>query len=132
MSNESFGFVYILANNYMPDVYKVGMTTRSPQARAAELSSATGVPEAFDVVYYAEVKNPALEERRVHARLAEYRVNEGREFFIASLDVIVDAIRNEEAAFTASETIIYSEWGWGVVSHYAPSMVVPVSSEVLQ
>lgn len=38
------GWVYILSNEYMPGIYKIGMTTNSPEARAKELSSATGVP----------------------------------------------------------------------------------------
>lgn len=130
---RSFGFIYVLGHEFMPGVYKIGMTTRSPQARAAELSGATGVPSPFDVLYYAEVANPALEERRVHTQLAEYRVNECREFFDADLEVILAAIRNEDAAFTAKETLLYSEWGWGV-DRIRPSkmMMATTSSEVLQ
>lgn len=129
---RSFGFIYVLGHDLMPGVYKIGMTTRSPQARAAELSGATGVPSPFDVLYYAEVANPALEERRVHIHLAQYRVNENREFFAADLDVILDAIRNEEAAFTASETLIYSEWGWGVNRARPTKLMATASSEVIQ
>ena len=107
---RSFGFVYVLQNIEMPEVYKVGMTTRSPHARAAELSSATGVPVIFDVVYYAEVANPMAQEKRVHEALAEYRVNHGREFFKADLYMIIQAIKDPASAFTNDETSIYSEW----------------------
>ena len=39
-----YGFIYVLSNMHMPDIYKVGMTTKAPHARAAELSATTGVP----------------------------------------------------------------------------------------
>lgn len=107
---RNFGFVYVLRNLEMPDIYKVGMTTRSPHARAAELSSATGVPVIFDVVYYAEVADPMAQEKRVHEALAEYRVNHGREFFKADLYTIIQAIKDPASAFTNDEPPIYSEW----------------------
>lgn len=107
---RSFGFVYVVQNLEMPDVYKVGMTTRSPHARAAELSSATGVPMSFDVVYYAEVADPMAQEKRVHKALEKYRVNAGREFFKTDLYTIIQAIKDPETAFTDDEPPIYSEW----------------------
>lgn len=107
---RSFGFIYVLGNVSMPDVYKVGMTTRSPNARAVELSSVTGVPTPFDVVYYAEVADPTAQEKRVHAALSTYRVNNGREFFQADLFTIITAIKNPDADFTSNQVPIYSEW----------------------
>lgn len=107
---RSFGFIYVLANASMPDVYKVGMTTRSPNARAFEVSNATGVPTPFDVVYYAEVAEPMMQEKRVHKLLADYRVNNGREFFKAHLWTIIQAIQAPDTHFTSDEPPIYSEW----------------------
>ncbi|WP_220385717.1 GIY-YIG nuclease family protein, partial [Klebsiella pneumoniae] len=43
------GWVYVLSNPCMPGIYKVGMTTTSPEVRARELSSATGVPAPFKI-----------------------------------------------------------------------------------
>lgn len=107
---RSFGFIYVLQNIDMPDVYKVGMTTRSPHARAAELSSATGVPAPFEVIYYAEVANPEKEERRVHLELHKYRVTRSREFFRADLLTIVKTIQNLEEVFLESALPVCSEW----------------------
>ena len=132
MSTNIYGFVYILANSCMPGIYKVGMTTRSPRARADEISSATGVPEAFDVLYYAEVQNPCMEEKRVHAELAQYRVNEGREFFAVDFQVIIEVIRNENGAFTKNDTLIFSEWGWGVDQVAINPRYLRADSEVIQ
>ena len=42
------GFIYILLNRaFQNDHYKIGMTTKTPDERAREISNATGVPRAF-------------------------------------------------------------------------------------
>lgn len=122
---RTFGFVYVLSNLEMPDVYKVGMTTRSPHARAAELSKVTGVPTPFDVVYYAEVSDPMGQEKRVHEALSAYRVNSGREFFKTHLWTIIQAIQDPEAHFTDDEPPIYSEWS------SAPLQIIEMSAKIL-
>lgn len=78
---SSIGFVYVLANEHMPNVFKIGCTERSPHARAAELSNHTGVPSAFRVVCYIEVPDFQAVEKRIHAFGAQYRINPNREFF---------------------------------------------------
>lgn len=78
MSN--FGFVYILTNNLMR-CFKIGCTERSPHTRAEELSKASGVPTPFEVACYIEVRNFQEVERRFHSWMAEFRVDESREFF---------------------------------------------------
>lgn len=84
MSN--LGFVYILTNQHMPGIYKVGCTERSPHARAEELSKPTGVPSPFKVLAYIEVNDFQVVERDVHKWLAEYRISESREFFEGGLE----------------------------------------------
>lgn len=75
------GFVYILDNEYMPGLIKIGCTERSPRARADELSKHTGVPAAFRVLCYAEFDNFQAVEREMHEWCKAHRVNTGREFF---------------------------------------------------
>jgi hypothetical protein len=87
MSN--FGFVYILTNAHMPDVYKVGCTERSPHSRAEELSKPTGVPSPFKVLCYIEVDDFQTYERRMHEWLEEYRISSNREFFEGGLGLAV-------------------------------------------
>lgn len=91
MASE-FGFVYVLSNKSMPGVFKIGMTTRSPSARALELSKWTGVASPFVVEYYAEFEAPKVVERQVHGLLDKWRVNNQREFFCTSLDFISEVI----------------------------------------
>lgn len=84
-SINSKGWIYILSNPFMPGILKIGMTTTSPQARAKELSSGTGVPAKFVVEssYFSE--DPRGDEARIHSALSSCRVNSGREFFNCSL-----------------------------------------------
>jgi hypothetical protein len=49
---HSFGFVYILTNDMMPDLVKIGLTTALPEDRAKELFN-TGVPNSFNVAFRA-------------------------------------------------------------------------------
>jgi len=77
---SSYGFVYIMTNDYM-SVFKLGCTERSPNARADELSRATGVPDRFSVMCFAEFDDFQAEEKHMHKWMDDYRANPGREFF---------------------------------------------------
>lgn len=83
------GFVYILGNEYMPDVYKVGFTERAPHQRAADLSGSTGVPAPFKVLCFIEVVDAQAVERAAHHHLARFRINDAREFFHHGLSYAV-------------------------------------------
>ena len=83
------GWVYVLRNDSMPDIYKVGLTTTSPKKRASELSSSSGVPEKFEIVKAFISENPTRDESAIHRELARYRVNAGREFFKCPLEKIL-------------------------------------------
>lgn len=82
------GWVYVLSNEYMPGIYKVGMTTTSPETRAKELSSATGVPFPFKVESAYHCEDPARSEREIHEALQDVRINDSREFFQEELEDI--------------------------------------------
>lgn len=87
------GIVYVQRSpGHGIDLYKVGLTRRSADVRAGELSSATGVPLPFGVLASWSVGNCATVEREVHERLAAYRINPRREFFRAELSHIVRTI----------------------------------------
>ena len=76
-----YGFVYVLRNEYLPGIYKIGMTRRDPGQRCVEVSSATGVPDAFEIVCCGNVRNPYQFEREVHEAFSNCRVSRRREFF---------------------------------------------------
>ena len=92
---SDWGFVYILGNQAMPGIYKVGTTKFSPRRRAEELSRGTGVPHEYEVFYYVELDNAALWEKAVHLQLADRRVSEQREFFKGPLIDIIKAVEGD-------------------------------------
>lgn len=98
------GWVYILSNECMPGIYKVGMTTNSPFARAKEISSATGVPVPFKVEASFHSDSPAETEGKIHNALRGERVNDSREFFRISLSQLKDVCR-EYCQASTDETV---------------------------
>jgi hypothetical protein len=81
-------FLYILSNNKLPDVCKVGMTAVSPQARADEISRGTGVYGKWSVHASYTVPDARKWESMAHKHLAEHRDTEsgGNELFNLSPD----------------------------------------------
>lgn len=76
------GYVYILTNEAMPGIVKIGKSRRGAPARAAELyKTITGVPTPFDVYFEILCEEPDDVEAAIHDRLSENRVNQFREFF---------------------------------------------------
>lgn len=86
------GYIYVLANPSTGGIVKVGKTRQNPIERAKELSSASGVPAPFLVVYHAYFKDCNQAEQFVHARLQNSRVSNNREFFQVDIPVAVDAV----------------------------------------
>lgn len=74
------GYVYVLINPALKGQVKIGMTTNSPEQRAADLSG-TGLPHDFVVVYAERVRDCEKVERLLHEKLAASRVSPNREFF---------------------------------------------------
>ncbi len=73
--------VYVLINEAMPNLVKIGKTTRSDvRTRMNELYS-SGVPFQFECVYAVEVDNCSTVEKALHVAFNPNRVNLKREFF---------------------------------------------------
>ena len=104
------GFVYILSNGHMPDLYKIGCTERSPHARAAELSQSTGVPSAFRVLCYAEFDRFQSIERSLHEWCAKYRVNDSREFFHGCLRYAVQLLWWHPHRLAFTDATMGAQW----------------------
>lgn len=93
------GWVYILTNPSMPGLVKVGLTTRALDARAAELTAATGVPTPFVVAWGRAVSDCAYVEAAVHRMLDDRRVSGKREFFrcdVATARLVIEAAAGSE------------------------------------
>lgn len=85
------GYVYVLGNSAMPNVFKVGMTTRTVSERVAELSKSTSIPSPFYTIKAWHSTRAAFLEREIHKLLEPYRLNKGREFFTCPIQMIIDA-----------------------------------------
>ncbi len=78
----------------MINLIKVGKTTKDPQERAKELSTVTGVPTPFIVVYQCYFESCSAAETFVHTYLESkgYRVSKNREFFEIPSQIAVEAV----------------------------------------
>jgi hypothetical protein len=105
------GYIYILLNRaFQNDHYKIGMTTKTPEERARELSSATGIPRDFEVLYEQRVTDCKRAEQLLHRKLHQYR-STGKEFFqiplkaaIKALEDVADEIGRINIVETAPQT----------------------------
>jgi len=79
--NNNSQIVYVLTNEAMPNLVKIGKTTRSDvKTRMNELYS-SGVPFQFECAYAVEVDDCSTVERALHVAFNPNRVNPKREFF---------------------------------------------------
>lgn len=87
--------VYVLTNEAMPDLIKIGVTARDDvKQRIEELSHPSGIPLPFECHYAGEVEGNAAEvEKLLHAIFSEYRINPKREFFRIDPEKAVLALR---------------------------------------
>jgi hypothetical protein len=85
--------IYILTNEAMPGLVKIGLTTgESIESRIAQLSGATGIPLPFECYFAAEVKDCDRLEKTLHQLFSENRINPRREFFKVDPEKVVLAI----------------------------------------
>ena len=87
------GHVYILENDSMPGLIKIGKTVRNSRERARELSHSTGVPTPFRVVFELSSDKYETLEGEVHRKLARYRVGNNREFFKCRAGIAIKVIK---------------------------------------
>ena len=84
--------IYVITNEAMPDLVKIGRTSDTVESRIAQLSAPTGVPLAFECYFAAEVENAVKLERTLHQLFADERINRRREFFRVDAEKVVLAI----------------------------------------
>ncbi|MFO0392311.1 MAG: GIY-YIG nuclease family protein [Planctomycetota bacterium] len=79
------GNIYILINQAMPGLIKIGKTQGAVEDRLRSLDT-TGTPLPFECFYAAEVARPDEVERALHEAFEDHRVRKNREFFRISPD----------------------------------------------
>jgi hypothetical protein len=88
------GYVYVLSNQAMPGLVKIGFSLKDPALRARELSG-TGIPYPHILEYDVHVVDPRTVEQRTHQALASKRAAENREWFRCSVHearAVIDAL----------------------------------------
>ena len=73
--------VYILTNEAMPGLIKIGRTNTSVEQRLSELNRHAGIPLPFECYYAAKVNDSVFVERKLHEAFDDNRVRQQREFF---------------------------------------------------
>ncbi len=91
MVQHSVGFVYVLGNDDMPGLVKIGLSSLLPEDRAKK-GFTTFVPSPFEVLFRAVTSRPVRLERAVHDLLAQHRNKSNREFFRVSPEVAAESI----------------------------------------
>ena len=84
--------VYILTNEAMPGLIKIGKTKAHLLGRIKALDS-TGVPLPFECFYAAEVADCDSAERLIHDAFDDHRVRKNREFFEISPERAASALK---------------------------------------
>ena len=85
------GIVYVLTNDLMPGLVKIGFTAGNPDKRAAYVSEQYSLPSPFLVAGYVRTTDPYIVEQRIHTELADRRVS--GEFFKIDANDALDVIR---------------------------------------
>lgn len=99
------GFIYVMRSaSDKKDIYKIGLTRRTTEQRALEISRSSGVPTEYLVVEDWSVVDCVLAEGQIHQELAEYRINNRREFFRAPYKVIRKCVEKVVDEINASIT----------------------------
>jgi hypothetical protein len=96
------GWVYIIVNQAIKDLIKIGYSSKDPSLRASDFAQ-TGVPHKYRVVYDALVDDPYKVEQLVHSNLK--RFNEDKEWFNCSVQQGIESIRKNSVKIYL-ETIV--------------------------
>ena len=103
------GTVYVLTNEAMPGLVKVGKTSGLLEKRMRGLYS-TGVPIPFSCFYAVDVNDADFVERKIHEAFDDVRFNESREFFTIAPEKVKAALEiTGGKEVTPTEEIIETE-----------------------
>ncbi len=107
------GYVYVMTNAYMPGLAKIGSSRKHPEYRAAQLASATSVPDDFTIAYYLDYHDAFVAEAAIHRHFEGQRVNKSREFFRLSVSDAVAFLKSiaNSSDDLSSQGITGGEWG---------------------
>jgi hypothetical protein len=117
------GRIYVLSNESMPGLVKIGWTSRSVEDRVRELAT-TGVPTGFKIEYEAYVREPAKVEQNIHQVLTSrgVRTNSKREFFAIAVPEVISLLQSMGIGCNKSEPDFAR---YGMLAESAATIEVP-------
>ncbi len=86
------GIVYVLTNDAMPGIVKIGITEDSVEARIKSLDN-TSLPLPFRFYFAIESKRYKEIEKLAHDTFSAFRIRENREFFKMDPERAVSALK---------------------------------------
>jgi|GEM_PF-2481181 len=111
MSETGDGWVYVLSNPHVPNIVKIGYTSKQPEKPIKELEHAGAIP-GYVVDYQAYTEKPYQLEQATHRSLKDLRVgnawDKGNEFFRCSPEEAIVAVK--QAASDTDIEIKYEEF----------------------
>lgn len=99
------GRIYVMRSaSDKKNIYKIGLTRKTAEERAVEISAGTGVPTKYLVVEDWEVADCVIAEEMIHKELDKYRINNRREFFQvpyktirSTIESIIDLVNGSQS-----------------------------------
>ena len=87
-------YIYILENDTMPGLVKIGFTKNKPSERVKQINAATGVAADFKVKYQYPCFNAHDLEKEIHIYLEShgFRTNKKKEFFNVTVEQAISVI----------------------------------------
>jgi hypothetical protein len=90
MTMTESGYIYVMGNDCMPGIFKVGFTLRTPEERLKEANKHDTFrpPLPYKICLSKKVKNAKEKEHALHKIISNYheRINPKQEFFRISLN----------------------------------------------
>lgn len=109
-NEEKIGIVYVLKNEGMPGLIKIGRTDQRDHKQRMKNLYTTGVPFAFEAVKVVKVNDSLKVEKALHKAFETDRVNPNREFFRMKADraiALLDLVKVED--ITAETNRVFTE-----------------------
>lgn len=90
---ENSGTIYLMrCAAHEKDIFKIGLTRRTSEIRARELTKNTSSPDTFLVAQEWQVNDCFLAEKLVHEKLSMFRINPQREFFKVNYKIVFNCM----------------------------------------
>lgn len=98
-------YIYILTNETMPGLVKIGFTKNKPTDRVKQINAATGVAMDFKVEYQYPCFNAHDLENEIHIYLDQngFRINKRKEFFNISVNEAISVVERLGTHYKMSE-----------------------------